>query len=295
LGINKFAKRLSNSLSAGEACCCSLKRGGFSTSPKNAKKITQTCLTILLALAISISSISAQEPAGQNERNTVFFRANNFYREKKYNEAIQEYERLVSAGIQSANIFYNLGNSYLRVGAKGKAILYYERAFRICPRDADIRSNLDFARTLVEGDSVQNIRQWYERVFFFLRSFLSTNEITFLVSALYFAVMVFLALGVYFRAQRRLFYYFAAVICALLFIVLPSLINGVYESGFQERAVVMADRTSVRFEPTDDATVHFELYEGAIIRITRSQGDWYQIKRQDGKMGWLKSSALEVI
>jgi len=252
-------------------------------------------ITILLALAVSIASAFAQEPAGQNERNTTFFRANNFYREKKYDEAIQGYERLINSGLRSANLFYNLGNSYLRAGARGKAILYYERAFRICPRDADIRSNLDFARTLVEGDSDQNVRQWYKSVLFFLSDFLSADEITFLVCALYFAIMIFLALSVYFRAQRKLFYYFAAVFCALLIIALPSFINSIHESEFQEKAVIMADRTSVRFEPEDDATVHFELYEGAVIQITRSQGDWYQIKRSDGKMGWLKSKALEVI
>ena len=107
--------------------------------------------------------------------------------------------------------------------------------------------------------------------------------------------MIFLALGVYFRAQRKLFYYFAAVICAILIIALPSFINSVYESGFQEKAVIMVERTSVRFEPNDDATVHFELYEGTVIQITRSREVWCQIKRQDGKMGWLKSNVFVTI
>jgi len=252
-------------------------------------------IIILLALVVCVASTSAQEPVGQQEFNTIFFRANNSYREKKYDDAIQDYEKLISAGLRSANIFYNLGNAYLRTGTRGKAILYYERALRICPRDADIRSNLDFARNLVEGDAGQNIGRWYEKALFFLRGFLSTNEISFFVCTLYFGVMIFLALGVYFRAQRKLFYYFAAVICAILIIALPSFINSVYESGFQEKAVIMVERTSVRFEPNDDATVHFELYEGTVIQITRSREDWCQIKRQDGKMGWLKSDVFATI
>ena len=112
---------------------------------------------IIIFIAVCIASTSAQESAGQQEFNTIFFRANNSYREKRYDDAIQDYEKLISAGLRSANIFYNLGNAYLRTGARGKAILYYERALRMCPRDADIRSNLDFARNLVEGDAGQNV------------------------------------------------------------------------------------------------------------------------------------------
>lgn len=250
---------------------------------------------IIIFVAVCIANISAEEPVGQQEFNTIFFRANNSYREKKYDDAIQDYEKLISAGLRSANIFYNLGNAYLRTGTRGKAILYYERAIRMRPRDADIRANLDFARNLVEGDAGYNVGRWYEKALFFLSGFLSTNEISFFVCALYFSVMIFLALGVYFRSQRKLFYYFAAVICAILIIVLPSFVNSVYESGFQEKAVIMVGRTSVRFEPNDDATVHFELYDGAVIQITRSREDWCQIKRQDGKMGWLKSDVLEAI
>lgn len=280
--------------------CCSLliTLHFFYTLLENMQKHRQNQLrnaAIIIFVAVCIVNTSAQEPVGQQEYNTIFFRANNSYREKKYDDAIQDYEKLISAGLRSANIFYNLGNAYLRTSTRGKAILYYERAIRMCPRDADIRSNLDFARSLVEGDAGQNVGRWYEKALFPLRGFLSTNEISFFVCALYFGVMIFLALGVYFRAQRKLFYYFAAVICVILIIVLPSFINSVYESGFQEKAVIMVKRTSARFEPNDDATVHFELYEGTVIQITRSREDWCQIKRQDGKMGWLKSDVLEAI
>lgn len=249
----------------------------------------------LLVFAVCIASTWAQEQIGPQEYNTVFFRANNFYREEEYDAAIQDYERLVSAGLRNANVFYNLANAYLRMGSKGKAILYYERAFRIRPRDADIRSNLDFARTLVEGDAGRSGERWYEQVLFFLRGFLSPGEITFLVSILYLAAMIFLTLSIPFKRQRKLLYYSATVFCILFIVVLPSFISGIYESEFQKKAVITIKETDVRFEPNDDATVHFKLYEGAVIQVARSQKDWHQVRRYDGKMGWLKGSVFVVI
>jgi len=257
----------------------------------------------LLAFVVCIASAPAQEIMGPREYNTIFFRANNLYREEEYDAAIRDYEKLINAGLRSANIFYNLGNAHLRAGNKGRAILYYERAFRMRPRDAGIRSNLDFARTLVEGSAGQDSERWYEQVFLFLRGFLSTDEMAFLASVLYFTIMVFLTLSIVFRAQRKLFYYSAAVFCVLFIVVLPSLVGGIYESEFQKKAVIMVKETDVRFEPNDDATVHFRLHEGATIQILRksaqifseSQEDWYQVRRHDGKMGWLKAGIFAII
>ncbi|MFC1712861.1 tetratricopeptide repeat protein [Candidatus Poribacteria bacterium] len=250
---------------------------------------------IFLFFLFCTANVWAQEGAGPQEHNTIFFRANNSYREEKYDDAIQDYEQLINSGLRSANVFYNLGNSYLRTGNKGKAILYYERAFRMRPRDADIRANRRFAQALVEGNSQQSGEQWYRQVFFFFRGFLSANEIALVASVLYFAIMILVILSIRFKLQRKVFYYPGAIICLLLIIVLPSLIGSIHESEFQKKAVIIVEEAAVRFEPNDDATEHFRLYEGAVIQITRSQEGWHQVKRGDGKMGWLKNTVFVVI
>lgn len=43
-------------------------------------------------------------------------------------------------------------NAYFKLGNKGKAILNYERALQLLPRDADVKSNLVYARSLIEGN-----------------------------------------------------------------------------------------------------------------------------------------------
>ena len=252
-------------------------------------------LLIFLSFLLCVTSAWAQEGVEPQEHNTIFFRANNSYREEKYDAAIQDYEQLINSGLRSANVFYNLGNSYLRTGNKGKAVLYYERAFRMRPRDADIRANRRFAQALVEGNAQLSDEQWYRRAFFFLRGFLSANEMAFIASVLYFAIMILIILSIRFKLQRKLFYYSGAILSFFLVIALPSLISGIHESEFQEKAVIMVEEIAVRFEPNDDATEHFRLYEGAVIQITRSQENWHQVRRGDGKMGWLKSAVFVII
>ena len=252
-------------------------------------------LLILFYFLLCIASAWAQEAASPQEYNTIFFRGNNSYREKEYDAAIKDYERLVDAGLRSANIYYNLGNAYFKTGSKGKAILYYERALKMRPRDENILANLGFARTLVEDGQQQNTEKWLRRTFLFLRGSLSVNEMAFLTFILYLAVMILASLGTLIKAQRKMLYYSAAVCCLLFIMVLPSFIGGVYESEFQRKAVIGVEETAAKFEPDEDATVHFKLYEGTVIQIIRSQGDWHQVKRGDGKTGWLRSDVFIII
>jgi hypothetical protein len=256
--------------------------------------IFRSGLAILLLLAFA-NNLYGQMGIERQDYNTIFFRANNAYRDERYREAISEYESLIQSGLRGANILYNLGNAYLKIGNKGKALLYYERAFRLNPRDADIKSNLQFARTLVEGDTREYSKNWYERIFLFLRGFLSVDEMVSVVSASYFLVIIALALSILFKPYKRIFYY-AAIFSLVIFIVsLPSFIIGVYDQEFQEKAVIMAEKVDARFEPNDDATTHFKLHEGSVVKIARSQGQWYQVQRYDGKTGWLKGEVFEII
>ena len=47
---------------------------------------------------------------------------------------------------RSADVYYNLGNSYYKAGEIAKAVLNYERALLMKPGNSDIRANLEVAR-----------------------------------------------------------------------------------------------------------------------------------------------------
>ena len=80
----------------------------------------------------------------------VWDAANTAYINSDYHRAIDAYRQLILRGHASDKLYYNLANAYFKVGRYGKAILYYNRALRLAPGDADIRYNLDVANTFTK-------------------------------------------------------------------------------------------------------------------------------------------------
>jgi SH3-like domain-containing protein len=44
----------------------------------------------------------------------------------------------------------------------------------------------------------------------------------------------------------------------------------------------------------DKATAYFTLYEGMKVEVISSKDNWYKIRRQDNKSGWIEKSALSI-
>lgn len=226
--------------------------------------------------------------------NTLFFQGNSHYKGERYAEAIKAYEQLVSMKIKDGFLFYNLANAYFKAGNRGKAILNYERALRLLPRDADVKSNLDYVRSLVESNSTSRLNNGLFARVFVLERRLNTDELTITVFLLYVSLMLVLTLSIPLKRQRKTFHYTAAVLGCLLFFSLISLSLEFYQTQWQRTAVILTEATPVRFEPSKDATSHFTLHEGAVIRVKEQRQQWSIVERWDGKSGWLKNDTFEV-
>jgi tetratricopeptide (TPR) repeat protein len=77
-----------------------------------------------------------------------FNQAGALYKEGKFDQATAIYEALSARGTPNAALLYKLGNSYYRAQKPGMALIAYERALRLSPRDSDIRFNVAFIRQL---------------------------------------------------------------------------------------------------------------------------------------------------
>ena len=69
------------------------------------------------------------------------------YRQGKYLEAADTYKKMLTEGQESAQLYYNLGNCYYKLGENTQAILNYERALLLNPADRDARYNLQMAQS----------------------------------------------------------------------------------------------------------------------------------------------------
>jgi tetratricopeptide (TPR) repeat protein len=77
---------------------------------------------------------------------TLFDEANGQYKAGNFTEAAATYEKILIAEGPRSSVFYNLGNSYQAQKKYGFAILAYERARLLTPRDPDLLANLNLAR-----------------------------------------------------------------------------------------------------------------------------------------------------
>ena len=59
---------------------------------------------------------------------TLAEEATKMYQEGDYQKAIDLYNEMLSDDMESATVYYNLGNCYYKQGETAKAILNYERA-----------------------------------------------------------------------------------------------------------------------------------------------------------------------
>ena len=73
------------------------------------------------------------------------------YRQKRYKEAVEEYERALGSGAEmDAAAHYNIGNCQFRVGRLDQAIASYRRALELKPDDEAAKCNLELAMRLLK-------------------------------------------------------------------------------------------------------------------------------------------------
>jgi tetratricopeptide (TPR) repeat protein len=241
-------------------------------------------------IAISIALFSSASPAhAQTEAwDAVFFKANEAYKKGDFEEAAKRYNALIRSGHANGHIYYNLGNAYFRQNRLGHAILNYERARLLMPRDADLNFNLSQAYGQIQ-DAIPKSRGFISMTFFWLES-LSLQEVFWgfaFVNVLFWAVL----LVRFFWRSDWTYYLFLILI---IFWLISGLSFGVkwHMIRTDSRAVILTKKLNVLAGPHVQDTLLFKLHEGAIVNHERSEDGWALIRLPGQKRGWVKAEAI---
>jgi len=250
-------------------------------------------VVLFLALAVIFAGSAFCDQLNQAE--LLFYQGNTHYSEEKFGEAIADYEGALTLGLESGPLYYNLGNAYFKADSLGKAILNYLRAQRLIPGDADLKSNLRYAQSLIKGGRVLARRNWLTRMFFKAAGSFSLNKITLLSAGLYAVLSILLILMILVKALRKIFVYTALpLLIALMFCSSLFLIQ-FYQTIVHKGAVVIAQSTDFKFEPLEGATTFFTLNEGESVIVGTAKEEWIKARRRDGKQAWVKQSDIELL
>jgi tetratricopeptide (TPR) repeat protein len=250
-----------------------------------------------LAAGIAVALLCAAAPlsgAGADEATpqTAFFQGNQAYAAGRYDEAIRAYQSVRDSGLESGALDFNLGNAFFKGGQIARAIASYERARRLLPRDPDVQSNLAYAREVaqVEGETVP----LWRRLAFPFATRATGGELAVLASLCWCALWLLLTVRVL-VPRLRLGLGRAALVAAALYLVLAgSLGLRLASVELRDSAIVTAaGGSSVRFEPSATGTEHFPVAPGTALDVTDERDEWLQVRRTDGRRGWIPRAAVE--
>lgn len=234
-------------------------------------------------------SLNAQEP--------LYDTANKAYADKNYDAAITAYEQIINDGYASPKVYYNLGNAYFKKGSLASAILYYEKAKKLSPKDEDVLVNLKLANLKV-ADKIEPLPTLpLQRFWNSLVSAKNSHQwAIWLLVALWsaFAAAIIFVLGKTAAIKRLTFALGVLGLCAVILLLVFAQTQYHKELNSQF-AIVFAQSAYVKSAPDMSSTDLFVLHEGIKIEMLDQVGDWQKIRLADGKVGWIEKSVFKEI
>ena len=240
---------------------------------------------IIMLLMVSLQSerISA---------DSLFALGNRYFRIEKYDYALDTYSAILEQ-VEHPDLYFNMGNTFYRLGDVGKAVWAYEKGLQFSPRQKDLNHNLDIVNTRVQ-DRIE-MPQGY----FFIEWYSSLkNQYTLQDLIVWGGLMILLfSLAGFFKEFGILDMVFAGR-TQIFFLILTVVIHGLaldkyWELSDREEGVVVSSVVNVRSAPVDrDEKVIFRIHEGLKVDIAQSQPGWFEIILLDGKKGWIPYKSL---
>ena len=210
------------------------------------------------------------------------------YRQGKFSAALGAYENLLKTHPKDPFVYYNIGNCYFKMGSKGLAVANYYRAFRLNPRDADIRHNL--ALSLTNGGE-QLVPRGMPVILHKAFYLLSYAELTGLVYGLFWLWCIGAGVALLCRKGWRTVAV-GTVLCAGA--AIWWYVRGQIEH--QPLAVVASPTAEIRSGPGTNFPASANVAQGHLITILDRKDAWHQVVvTSQGIKGWIEKSAVEKI
>lgn len=216
-------------------------------------------------------------------------RANDLYASNNYQEAADSYESLRERGFNNGHMYYNLGNTYIRLGKIGPAILNYIRAQKLIPRDENLQANLNFAIQQTRNKITPPPPDTLATLFFWVND-LSLNENINFAIAINLTFWLTLTMWFYFRTD-----FLRLARNSILFLLLLAFVAigiKLHLESNSKTGVVLAKMVSVKSGLDASNITLFELHEGALVNIIDERPGWIEVQLDSKQKGWIPKGSL---
>lgn len=211
----------------------------------------------------------------------ILNKANELYKNSRFEEALNEYLKIEN---KNPFLYYNIGNTYYRIGKKGYALLYYKRAYYLLPRDTEIRNNIE----IIEGK-----RRFENPIIGFFYRFVNSfsfNE-SFLIFLIFYGTGTIILTIFFIKRNLKMLIFSIVLIFISLIFSLPSVY---WLVRINSKECVIVEDTIGRSGPGDNFQEIIEFKEGISGKVLKRDNEWFLFT--NGKeIGWVKGSLKFVI
>jgi tetratricopeptide (TPR) repeat protein len=253
-----------------------------------------TSIGLVLILFVGGAATAGEESLTAS-KDATFRRGNDAYFHGRYSQAVEAYEQIAALGVISPDLYYNLGNAYVKAGGLGPGIFNYERALELDPTAEDVRYNLEAARETVRKRAddrlvgAESMPWWIRTVEPF-----TVSGLSWLFLGLYAAVFLLL-IALHFVPPG---FVRTGMWACFAFLVVGAGASGALLGGrlyLAERvaqAIVLPDSVQVKEGPDTNYQTLFNIHSGLRVRVTERDQDWVRVRLGNGLEGWLRDAEL---
>lgn len=246
-------------------------------------------IVFILVLLLGFTS-SAQSEA-------LFGKATEAYNAGDYNKAIKNYLEITESGQHSAELYFNLGNSYYKLNQVAPSIYYYEKALLLKPNDSEIKNNLGYAQNMTL-DAIEVMPETgLSKIYNDITGFLSFDQWGY-AAVVFMILFVLMYIGFYYlnyATQKRIA--FITSIVSLLIAVVSVIFAFLQYSDFKadQPAIVFDNEVKITSEPNKRSQVVFTLHEGTKLNVLETLNEYQKVRIADGQTGWLTSESIKLL
>ena len=254
----------------------------------------KTKLIYFLLFSLTLGHFSN---AQEQDAYAIFKQANEYYNQGQYEKAIEAYQRIESMNTISAELYFNLGNSFYKSNNIAESIFYYEKALLLNPQDKEIRDNLGYAQNM-RIDAIETIPlSFFQSLGNKIIFFLSIKQLSILALL---SVLFSLCAYIVFRESMDSSRKRTSFTLSILFLVTGLASFGLSRIALSEEqkdrpAILFGKEVLLRAEPNQGSEVFVTLHEGTKVDILEIFEDFSKIKLANGQTGWIEKDELKEI
>lgn len=244
---------------------------------------------ITLFLCVCIIGVTISLGQSSHEADGAYLRGD-------FARAVELYEGVIQNnryGEVSYSVYFNLGHAYSQIGNWGKAMLNYQRAYRLNPRDGDIITRINTIRTMRPDGFVDDTRLWAQIAQ--LTGLFTQWELEIIALLIWSITWVLGMVWWRYQVYRRYLRYPLVMMVVITVIAVSLTASRVHYDSSRPLAVVVSPITDVLSGAGIDYLTMFRLSDGAEVRILEQSGIWVKIELPDGRMGWVRISTIEIV